>query len=193
MNIADAEEAEVTLSQSIEQEEIQDDSPAEASAADSQGENGSDIITKVDEKLDENADVEGNSTIQIMRSVIGGDFLSGNFIRGQLGLIVLIAICCLSHIALRYICQKDLVEIDRLKKELDDAKFNQLTRFSELTAKTRQSYVEEILRQNHDSTLQTSTNPPYIIHIKDKDKNNFTDTDDPKVKGLVLDKEIVEE
>ena len=55
-----------------------------------------------------------------------------------------------------------LAEIDRLKKELIDIKYDALTRSSELMEKSRQSRIEEYI-SNKESDLQTSTNPPYLI------------------------------
>ena len=55
-----------------------------------------------------------------------------------------------------------LAEIDRLKKELIDIKYDALTRSSELMEKSRQSRIEEYI-STKESDLQTSTNPPYEI------------------------------
>ena len=55
-----------------------------------------------------------------------------------------------------------MIEIDQLKKELTDIKYDALTRSSELTEKSRQSHIEEYVSKE-ESALQTSTNPPYLI------------------------------
>ena len=55
-----------------------------------------------------------------------------------------------------------LAEIDRLKKELTDIKYDALTRSSELMEKSRQSRIEDYI-SSKESDLQTSTNPPYLI------------------------------
>ena len=62
----------------------------------------------------------------------------------------------------RYASQQQQIEIDRLKKELIDIKYDALTRSSELMEKSRQSRIEEYI-SNKESDLQTSTNPPYLI------------------------------
>lgn len=100
-----------------------------------------------------------------LRSILGGDFLTAKFVRSQLPLIILIAACFIIYISNRYTNQAELIEIDNLKKELDDARFNALTRSSDLTARSRQSYVEEFLRSNHDSLLQISSNSPFVIRL----------------------------
>lgn len=105
------------------------------------------------------------SATKTLRSILGGDFLTANLVRKQILLVILIFISFFMHITYRYTNQKELVEIDKLKHKLEDARFNALTRFSEMTAKSRQSYIEDFLKRNNDSTLQTSTNPPFIIHL----------------------------
>ena len=62
----------------------------------------------------------------------------------------------------RYASQQQQIEIDRLKKELTDIKYDALTRSSELMEKSRQSRIEEYI-SSKESDLQTSTNPPYLI------------------------------
>ena len=116
-------------------------------------------------------DEDLHTATKTLRSILGGDFLTANFVRKQLPLVIMIFICFFVHISLRYINQKELIEIDKLKKQLEDARFNALTRFSELTAKSRQSYIEQFLKQKSDSTLQTATQPPYIIHLHSDDGN----------------------
>ena len=67
----------------------------------------------------------------------------------------------------RYSSQQELIEIDRLKKELDDVKYDALTRSSELMEKSRQSKIEEYI-STQGSELQTATNRPYLIVIDEK-------------------------
>ena len=62
----------------------------------------------------------------------------------------------------RYECQLQLIEIDNLKKELIDIKYDALTRSSELMERSRQSRIEEYIATK-ESDLQTSTNPPYLL------------------------------
>ena len=62
----------------------------------------------------------------------------------------------------RYSCQQELIEIDRLRKELTDIKYDALTRSSELMEKSRQSRIEEYISAE-ESHLETSTNRPYLI------------------------------
>lgn len=145
--------------QALSSEEITGET-AETASAEEEVKNGS--IQKIKQFANENENKAPSSVS--LRNILGGDFLNAAFMRRQLPLIILIAVCCFIYISNRYSNQMELIEIDRLKNQLDDARFNALTRSSELTAKSRQSYVEEFLRNSKDSTLQISTHPPFVIY-----------------------------
>lgn len=97
-----------------------------------------------------------------LKNIIGGDILATDFFRRQTKLLVLIMVLILFYIHNRYACQQQMIEIDKLKKELIDIKYDALTRSSELMEKSRQSRIEEYIATK-ESGLQTSTNPPYLI------------------------------
>ena len=96
------------------------------------------------------------------RSIVGGDILAADFLRRQTRLLVLIMLLTVFYIHNRYACQQQMLELDRLKKELIDMKYDALTRSSELMEKSRQSNIEQYINAN-GSTLQTSTHPPYLV------------------------------
>ena len=73
------------------------------------------------------------------------------------------------YISNRYSCQQSLIKIDKLNKELQDAKYRALSSNSELTEQSRESKVLEKLRNNKDSVLHIPTQPPYIITIPTND------------------------
>lgn len=101
-----------------------------------------------------------------LKNIIGGDILATDFFRRQTKLLVLIMVLILFYIHNRYACQQQMIEIDKLKKELIDIKYDALTRSSELMERSRQSRIEEYIATK-ESDLQTSTNPPYLIKNKD--------------------------
>ena len=103
-----------------------------------------------------------------LRKILGGDFLTARMIRQQIGLILLIVFFTIIYISTRYSCDKNLIEIDRLNKELQDAKFKALSSSSELTERCRESNVLQMLKNNKDSTLKIPSQPPYIINIPEK-------------------------
>ena len=96
------------------------------------------------------------------KSIIGGDILATDFFRRQTKLLVLIMTLVIFYIHNRYACQQQMIEIDRLKKELTDIKYDALTRNSELMERSRQSRIEEYI-STRESELQTATHPPYVI------------------------------
>ena len=97
-----------------------------------------------------------------IRSILGGDILANDFFKRQTRLLILIMILTVLYIDNRYSSQQELIEIDKLKKDLIDIKYDALTRSSELMEKSRQSHIEEYI-STEDSPLQTATNRPYLI------------------------------
>ena len=98
-------------------------------------------------------------------SIINGDMLNAKVVRNQIGVFFLITFFVFIYISNRYACQRNLVKINKLTKELTDAKFRALSSTSELTEKSRESRVLDMLRACQDSTLHIASQPPYIITV----------------------------
>lgn len=103
-----------------------------------------------------------------LKKILGGDIFSAHLLRNNIGLIVVIVFFIIIYISNRYSVQKDLIEIDRLQKELSDAKYRSLSSSSQLTERSRESHVLEILKTNKDSVLKISSRPPFIINVPTK-------------------------
>lgn len=103
-----------------------------------------------------------------LKKILGGDIFSVHFLRNNIGLIVLIVVFVIIYISNRYSVQKDLIEIDKLETELSDAKYRALSSSSQLTERSRESHVLEILKTNKDSILKISSRPPFIINVPSK-------------------------
>ena len=103
-----------------------------------------------------------------LRTILGGDFLTAEMVRRQIWLMVLLVMFCIAYVAVRYQCQQDLIAIDKLEKELLDAKYKALSSSSTLTEKCRESHVLEALKQNKDSLLHIADQPPYIIYVPEE-------------------------
>ncbi len=97
-----------------------------------------------------------------LKDIVGGDILATDFFRRQAKLLVLIMLLVIFYVHNRYAAQQQIIELDQLKKELIDIKYDALTRSSELTERSRQSHIEEYIATK-ESDLQTSTKPPYLI------------------------------
>lgn len=100
-----------------------------------------------------------------LRTILGGDFLTAELVRHQIWLIVLIVLFSIIYVAFRYQCQQDMITIDKMEKELLDAKYRALSSSSTLTEKCRESHVLDALRNNKDSVLHIADQPPYIINV----------------------------
>ena len=100
-----------------------------------------------------------------LRTILGGDFLTAEMVRRQIWLFVLMVVFCIVYVAIRYQCQQDMIAIDKLEKQLLDAKYKALSSSSTLTEMCRESHVLDALKQNNDSLLHISDQPPYIINI----------------------------
>ena len=105
------------------------------------------------------------SSAMTLRTILGGDFLTAEMVRRQIWLFVLLVFFCIIYVAIRYQCQQDMIAIDKLEKQLLDAKYKALSSSSTLTEKCRESHVLEALKQNKDSLLHISDQPPYIINV----------------------------
>ena len=114
----------------------------------------------MEEAVNKKADESKKKKRTSLKSILGGDILATDFFRRQTKLLVLIMVFIIFYIHNRYASQQQ--QIDRLKKELTDIKYDALTRSSELMEKSRQSRIEEYI-SSKESDLQTSTNPPYLI------------------------------
>jgi hypothetical protein len=110
-------------------------------------------------------DEAAQSTTFTLRKILGGDFLTAEMLRRQIGVILLIVVFVIIYISNRYSCQQKMLEIDKLNVELQDAKYRSLSSASELTERCRESNVLEMLRNNRDSILKIPTLPPYIIEV----------------------------
>ena len=119
----------------------------------------------VNSKIEEERPLASNFTL---KKILGGDIFSAHFLRNNIGLIVLIVFFIIIYISNRYSVQKDLIEIDRLQTELSDAKYRALSSSSQLTERSRESHVLEILKTNKDSILKIPSRPPFIINVPAK-------------------------
>ena len=96
-----------------------------------------------------------------LKKILGGDILTTSTIRKQIWVVVLITFFIIIYISNRYSVQQHLIEIDQLQKELQDARYKALSTSSQLTEKSRESNVLEMLKNNKDSVLKIANQPPY--------------------------------
>ena len=94
-----------------------------------------------------------------------GEFLTSEVLRKNIGFILLVAFCMLLYIGNGYSSQQELIELNKLKEEVEDVKYNALIRSSELLERSRQSHIEEHLKSIGDTMLQTATISPFVIKV----------------------------
>ena len=103
-----------------------------------------------------------------LKMILGGDILNAQFVSRQLWLIVIVVVFVIIYVASRYQCQQDMIKIANMELELKDAKYRALSISSKLTERSRESHVLKLLKENNDSLLKASDQPPYIINVPKK-------------------------
>lgn len=109
--------------------------------------------------------MEDEMALKQWKSVIRQMSIDGQWFKKQIGVIILAVVGIIIYITCRYQAQQEIILEEQLKKELQDWKFRTLTRSSELTLRTRQSQIENALKNFGDSTLKVSTEAPYITTV----------------------------
>lgn len=94
--------------------------------------------------------------------ILMGEYLVNGLLRKNMALFVLILVYVVIYIDNRYSAQMELIEIDRLKKQLVDTKYDALTVSSDLTEMTRQSKIEEYI-EGHEDDVKVASTPPLLI------------------------------
>ncbi len=84
------------------------------------------------------------------------------FLRRQIPLLLEILVCVIVYIGNRYAYQRDQVLAERLRRELVDLEYQALNTTSDVSAKSKPSYIEEVVTAN-GSGLGTTTEPPFRL------------------------------
>ena len=163
---ADEEQLQIDLTDVLTDAEA-DSVIEEPTKGDSKTENAEEKIKETLEKIKQTASEEDpNPSGKLnLRTILGGDLLTTQMVRSQIWLFIMIVAFSLVYVAFRYQCQQDMITIDKLEDKLRDAKFKALSASSTLTAKSRESHVLELLKQNKDSLLHQADQPPYRIEV----------------------------
>ena len=97
---------------------------------------------------------DSKSSSLSLREILGGDILTTQVVRSQVWLLVIIVGFVIAYVAFRYQCQQDFIAIDKMEKELKDAKYRALTTSSTLTEKSRESRVLDELKNKVAAVLK---------------------------------------
>ena len=159
--ITPEEELDSDSQQVNEDDPIQTQTTSEEKSANSENATALSTIEKftASEKIEQRPNIS-------LREILGGDILTGHWIRRQIWLILLCVAFIIIYITNRYSAQQEIIKIESLKTELATIRYYALTRSSELTIKSRQSQIEKGLVMIGDSTLCTPKEPPFKISKK---------------------------
>ncbi|MCQ2110739.1 MAG: hypothetical protein MJY79_04510 [Bacteroidaceae bacterium] len=80
----------------------------------------------------------------------------------QIPLILLVIVFILCYIGNRYSSQRDQIAIEKLKKELNDVQYQALNITSDVSARSKASYIESVVGSN-GSGLETSAEPLFTL------------------------------
>lgn len=97
-----------------------------------------------------------------LKAWLDGDMLLSLFVQRNLGLILLVFALIIAYVSNRYAFQQEQVEIQRLRSELNDIKYEALARSSELMEKSRESNIQRFVVEQ-GSKLQIPTKAPVLI------------------------------
>ena len=85
-----------------------------------------------------------------------------DLIQRNFWLLLEILACVIFYIGNRYAYQRDQAYAERLRRELVDMQYQTLNTTSDVSAKSKPSYVEKVVTR-HGSGLQPSTEPPFKL------------------------------
>lgn len=94
--------------------------------------------------------------------VLGGTILTEDFFLKNTRFMLVVFVIMVLYISNRYSCIAKMAEIESLKKELKDVKYESLTISSDLTGISRQTQVQTLI-DNNGLELKTPSVPAYKI------------------------------
>ena len=117
----------------------------------------------IEEVIRREAVEESPRNFSIARTL--GGVIVARYVQRQMGVVLLSCFFIIVYISNRYVCQKKLLEIDKLETKIVKAKFKSTVCTSELTEKSRESNIMSLLKAYGDSTLAIPNDPPYLIKV----------------------------
>lgn len=100
--------------------------------------------------------------LSLLQKILNGDIFRNERVLRHYKLMALIGVFIFVSILMGFISEYQYVRIGALKKELQDARNEELTISSELVNSTRQSSVSRALKE-HGSNLREASTPVIVI------------------------------
>lgn len=97
-----------------------------------------------------------------LKALLDGDMLLGLLVQRHLGILLLAFALIIVYVSNRYAFQREQVEIQYLRSQLDDVRNEALARSSELMEKSRESNVQRYIVER-GSGLKMPTQAPVVI------------------------------
>ena len=153
-----AKEAKETKASQKPQDSQDSDDPKEPAEGEEHEESLKEAIAK--QAIEDEAPLSSSFTL---RKILGGDILTAQVIRRQIWLIVLVVFFIIIYISNRYSIQQDMIEIDQLQEELQNAKYKALSSSSQITERSREQRAENAAEQQRQRPAHCH---PATIHHK---------------------------
>ena len=100
-----------------------------------------------------------------LHSIVDGSFLTRNNLVQQIRFILFLTLIGVFYIANSYNSEKTIIEISRIKRELEELRFEHITTKSNLMFHSKQSEVAVKLK---NTGVKESLVPPVKIYVKEK-------------------------
>lgn len=119
------------------------------------------LFARIRARLNENEDFRELKSIT-PRHFLNGQIFTLKMIQRQYLLMGLLVLLSIVHIDNRYASEKEITRINQLNKQIQDARYQNLTLSAELEEICRRSNIERLIREK-GMNLRTGINPPVVI------------------------------
>lgn len=108
------------------------------------------------------------------RDIVNGNILTKSYIRKQYPLVILLAVIAIFYVDNGFYCEKQLSRVIKLKRDLQDIKYESLTISAELMETSRQSNVRKLIKERGLTLIEPNT-PPVVINVNKKTEEENDD------------------
>lgn len=106
-----------------------------------------------------------------LRDIINGNILTKKFLQKQYPLLIMLALIAFLYVDNRYYCERQLSKVLKLKREIQDVKYESLTISAELMKISRQSSIRQLIKER-GLTLSEPNTPPVVLEVKTPEKTD---------------------
>ena len=103
-----------------------------------------------------------------LRDVLNGDIFTKKIIQKQYRLLILIAVLVFFYVDNRYSCESQIAKQVKLKKEIQDVKYESMTISADLMKLSRQSSVIKMVKDKGLEIEESPVAPVFIVDSVEK-------------------------